>query len=1159
MTPTKMKLRMRKKEAGAKSSRRLLTETSPDSKCPICLDRFNNAASLDRCLHRFCFRCIHEWSKNKAECPLCKQPFRSIFHSVKAENDFKEFVVAPVVNAPPTAVPPPADQTEGSVPSGRVRRPRAQRGGERRSRRNQNAAPAVTSLNVRLEGLVGEVDQESGVHQMMLRLTERRRSRVEEHSLRRLRDQDVVAFRRALYRTGVRVRSGGWDSSRQRDISATHLRRNPACLRRLLPWLQRELTVLYGSHGSLVSIVQHIIMSRITHYDMDDAAIRDELRPFLLARTDHFLHELVSFARSTLSIEAYDQQAVYECPAPSYEEDSSSSSSIIAISEDDDDSEEADITEDIAQERVPPVPMATGGESSLSQSAWDDETPGPSYSTLFPSPSQSQTEGAEHNSASTQADDIGGTSGAAGLLEDEEEECMIVGYVKPMAERTPELVQLSSDSSEEEEQKAAATETAEATVPKAEASSSQVQAPPSPESYLTPVSPSSFPCPSASHSPLLNVDSVSPQHATLLKDSPVKEGERQSRPGRKDHAPQHAFRSSSRSSSESSVLSRHSGRSKSRRSSFSASMHQEQPKHQESRRWSHQSAGQSPTVSVASDSSDSLMTPSWEQPQSRERFRTQRNDEGHDWIHSVSAKEKSSQSSAYWDLSVHSTEQRKARKRRRKEKEKERSRSPLRVHSASHGRSRDGRHRHGRHKQHLRTGSRSSSSGRRSSSSSSSSADSRPDQPCPEKPSGKRKYKTRHLERAAQRQKSNKNRDKDCQVAHRSSPAKKHRGRTRERSRSPSVEIIFERRAPDAPSQTHWWRRKRHKKRNRRARERNSPTIITIDSDSDRTNDYQDCVTEVTNDTVDYQERVSKVSSSAADDQNNDANVTSSNADSEVCVSKASCSTNDNQHSATKVTSSSTTTIDEHHLDQQQHDTRVGNSNADVDDVFHDVGKVTQSMTGSKPTTEASNCATEQHQRVAEGAKSTASAQRCVTNDGHSSARNVTDSALSSQDGVTDSLNQPVKRTGVLPGEENRSPVTTTKCTSDSLDCALNLEHCVVDIVDRESFDRLQHNTDPDQPGRADDFSRDVSMPSDTRLLESILQELEDILPEEEEAQRTESRLEETRTDNRVGQLDGAVMPPIVQSVSGREPGGTGNTGSENDSQSEEAKPDMYN
>uniref|UniRef100_A0A672LCV6 RING-type E3 ubiquitin transferase n=1 Tax=Sinocyclocheilus grahami TaxID=75366 RepID=A0A672LCV6_SINGR len=43
---------------------------SPESKCPICLDHFKNISYLDVCLHKFCFCCIREWSKNKAECYL---------------------------------------------------------------------------------------------------------------------------------------------------------------------------------------------------------------------------------------------------------------------------------------------------------------------------------------------------------------------------------------------------------------------------------------------------------------------------------------------------------------------------------------------------------------------------------------------------------------------------------------------------------------------------------------------------------------------------------------------------------------------------------------------------------------------------------------------------------------------------------------------------------------------------------------------------------------------------------------------------------------------------------------------------------------------------------------------------------------------------------
>ncbi|KAL0970555.1 hypothetical protein UPYG_G00243700 [Umbra pygmaea] len=81
MAPTKMKLRVRRKETGGgrtraggeeqeeasktPPSRSVSAEASPDSKCPICLDRFNNMSYLDRCLHRFCFRCIQEWSNSK--------------------------------------------------------------------------------------------------------------------------------------------------------------------------------------------------------------------------------------------------------------------------------------------------------------------------------------------------------------------------------------------------------------------------------------------------------------------------------------------------------------------------------------------------------------------------------------------------------------------------------------------------------------------------------------------------------------------------------------------------------------------------------------------------------------------------------------------------------------------------------------------------------------------------------------------------------------------------------------------------------------------------------------------------------------------------------------------------------------------------------------
>ncbi|XP_053088263.1 topoisomerase I binding, arginine/serine-rich a [Pangasianodon hypophthalmus] len=340
-------------------------ETSPDSKCPICLDRFRNLAYADRCFHRFCFRCILEWGKNKAECPLCKQPFGSVYHSVRSEDDFKLYELRPAEN-----------------------------------------------------GSFGCVQGQRFRYRTTLTHERRREGRTRGRSLQ----QEVMRFRRWLYRRGVRVR-GVRDSGRSRDTSAEFFRKNPACLHRLVPWLKRELAVLYGSHDSVADVVLHVILSLITRHDMQDEAFLRELRPFLSSRTEHFLHEFLSFAKSPFNMEAYDRHAVYDCPAPSH---------LPAVSEDD-----ADL--------------------GSAPSPWDDETPGPSYSSATQSVFTVTISDSDVDSASEEEETVSVNANAAANINvssarvDEDDhssdgDCVIIGFIKPTSQRTPELVQLSSDS-----------------------------------------------------------------------------------------------------------------------------------------------------------------------------------------------------------------------------------------------------------------------------------------------------------------------------------------------------------------------------------------------------------------------------------------------------------------------------------------------------------------------------------------------------------------------------------------------------------------------------------------------------------------------------------------------------------------------------------------
>ncbi|XP_075947422.1 topoisomerase I binding, arginine/serine-rich a [Anarhichas minor] len=765
MSAIKFALQQSQKKGRRKTSEDTSAEVSPDSKCPICLDKFNNISYLDLCLHKFCFRCIHEWSKNKAECPLCKQSFNSIYHTINSEQDFKKYDLQPVENT--------SFGTFGGVRF----RYRTTLTGVHRQMRGRTSPPPDNGVMFEASANPPQQPQDRYIRRMMMRLAAKRRAASEGRAVNSLREQEMVNFRRELYRRGVRIRSVR-DGGRSRDTAAEFFRKNPACLHRLIPWLKRELIVLYGAHGSLVNIVQHIIMSRITRYDMEDGAIQEELRPFLQGRTEHFLHEFISFAKSPFNMEAYDQHAVYDCPAASSDEDGSSSSSVIAISED----------EEHSVELNPPGDPT----SSLSHAVWDDETPGPSYSTtaeqgraeclsVLDSDSSLEEEAREFGASPQQTSPHNQTDETRGEVNHEEclpydsDDCVIISFVKPTSDRTPELVQLSSDSDE--------------------SASEDIKAVPLlPQhirfSSLSPMASQSSDPSGAGQSENAETDryhlldskercssSTSSRHKTSSKSGRKDRSRERLLSKDRDHGRKRRSRSAERShSSRSPVMYHSSVGTLSREGGYSYSSGRDYSKRDGDCR--------------RRDSDHSY--------QSYRHYSQEKNDGGRHYTESRS----------YYYSSRKFTDRRSC------------SRSP----------SRDRRRRDkGHSRSRTYSSSRSPSTKRR---------------PHNSKPGGKRKYKTRHLEETSKNALSNSNAEGDAPVLstkHKKNSKEKRRTKSKDRSRktsrSVSVELVNEEDCHERSKRYHK-KKKKHKKKSRRHKSnertgKHSPTVITIDSDSD--------------------------------------------------------------------------------------------------------------------------------------------------------------------------------------------------------------------------------------------------------------------------------------------------------------------------------------
>lgn len=259
-----------------------------DVTCSVCLSEFDNKAFLDKCFHAFCYFCILQWSEIVRTCPLCKSSFTSIIHSVKSMTDYQQHYLS----KPELVAPLNESQNDG-----RHFRYRTTRTEARRQQR--------------------ETLRQWGVNESDAR---GRRTQPHHTQVFAQRNRGVISQerRRAIYTSNMWVQGvtqGG--RPRQRDISPEFFRINPACTHRLIPWLTRDLRVLLNDDESHVGFVLQIILSLIAKVELSSEEFCHQLRPFLFDKTEHFIHEFVSFARSPFDLNAYDERAQYSWPGES--------------------------------------------------------------------------------------------------------------------------------------------------------------------------------------------------------------------------------------------------------------------------------------------------------------------------------------------------------------------------------------------------------------------------------------------------------------------------------------------------------------------------------------------------------------------------------------------------------------------------------------------------------------------------------------------------------------------------------------------------------------------------------------------------------------------------------------------------------------------------
>ncbi|KAM6565983.1 hypothetical protein CsatA_025111 [Cannabis sativa] len=247
--------------------------------CPICLESLHiqTSAVLTLCTHAFCEVCIRRWSYLKRKCPLCIADFDSWFSRIDlSSQNFRKHRL-------------PALNTTSSTQF-------------RLQEQHSNFRTVISSLRRRSSPLPW------------------RRS----FGRPGLVGSDVIAQRKLRWRSSIYEKQlKAVPITPMENVEQNMSLKNGVkerILGRIEPWIRRELQAVLGDPDP--SVIVHVVSSLYiatlekkiqfssTQLDLGDNFL-DELRPFLLDKTDMFWHEVRCFAESSFTIETYDAVIEY--------------------------------------------------------------------------------------------------------------------------------------------------------------------------------------------------------------------------------------------------------------------------------------------------------------------------------------------------------------------------------------------------------------------------------------------------------------------------------------------------------------------------------------------------------------------------------------------------------------------------------------------------------------------------------------------------------------------------------------------------------------------------------------------------------------------------------------------------------------------------------